>query len=173
MLLSRHHEPIQWMHQDMREWQLAGQSDAVISFCDCFNYLLEEEDIIRTFKQTYDGLKQGGTFLLDVHHPNQLRRYFGSQPFMLNLDDIAYIWTCDYNESRMQIEHDLTIFSADPELPHMFRRIDETHLQRAYDLDWLKSRLVDAGFSNVTYCADFTFNEPTEESERIFFIAQK
>lgn len=60
---------VRWIQQDMREWILPEPVDSVISFCDCLNYLLEEEDIISTFRRTHAGLKPGGTFLFDVHHP--------------------------------------------------------------------------------------------------------
>ncbi|MFD2612680.1 class I SAM-dependent DNA methyltransferase [Paenibacillus gansuensis] len=164
---------VQWIQQDMREWELAGKTDAVISFCDCLNYLLEESDILQTFQRTCEGLREGGLFLFDVHHPNQLVRYYENQPFTLNLEDVAYLWYCDYHEDRMQIEHDLTIFAADPEDPASFRRIDEIHTQRAYEPEWLKARLLEAGFRDVRVSADFTFDPPGEDSERVFFAAVK
>src|SRR5690606_34704542 len=39
---------IRWLQQDMRDWELPDPVDAVISFCDCLNYLTAEEDVIRT-----------------------------------------------------------------------------------------------------------------------------
>ncbi|ANE47270.1 methyltransferase type 12 [Paenibacillus swuensis] len=166
-------EQIRWLQQDMREWKLAEPVDAVISFCDCLNYLLEEEDVVSAFRQSYEGLKEGGMFLFDVHHPNQLRRYYESQPFMLNLEDVAYIWTCDYLEDLMQIEHELTIFAEEPGSSGLFRRVDEVHTQRAYALKWLELQLKEAGFREVRMYADFKFEAPTEESDRVFFVAVK
>lgn len=66
---------VRWVRQDMREWRVPEPVDSVISFCDCVNYLLESEDVIRTFRRTYEMLKPEGTFLFDVHHPNTLIRY--------------------------------------------------------------------------------------------------
>jgi 2-polyprenyl-3-methyl-5-hydroxy-6-metoxy-1,4-benzoquinol methylase len=60
-----------WIQQDLREWELAEPVDAVICFCDCLNYLREEDDIMQAFLQTYNGLKPGGVFLFDVHTPKQ------------------------------------------------------------------------------------------------------
>jgi hypothetical protein len=161
----------------MREWELPAPVDCVVSFCDCLNYLLEEEDIARIFSRTFHGLKQGGMFLFDVHTPKQLQAYAANQPFLLDEDDIAYIWTCDYNEKRLQIEHELTIFAAERFGPTdgapLFRRFEETHVQRAYPLDWLKRELAQAGFGRIGCFADFTREPADEQAGRAFFAAHK
>ncbi|SDM87038.1 Methyltransferase domain-containing protein [Paenibacillus sp. yr247] len=164
---------IRWVQQDLREWDLGEQVDAALSFCDSLNYLLEEEDIVDAFRQTFEGLKPGGLFLFDVHTPEQLFAYAESQPFFLNEDDVAYIWTSELDEERVQIEHDLTIFVKDSSGRDTFRRIDETHQQRAYSLQWLGQMLLAAGFTQVHMAADFTWEQPTLLTERAFFVAKK
>jgi len=165
-------DAIRWLEQDLREWQLDEPVDAAISFCDCLNYLLEEDDIRAAFRQTYAGLKPGGLFLFDVHTPQQLLAYAEAQPFFLNEPDVSYIWTSELDGRRVQIEHDLTIFMRDGETD-VFRRIEELHVQRAYALDWLEAELVAAGFAEVRLGADFCWQAPTRVTERAFFAAIK
>jgi SAM-dependent methyltransferase len=162
-----------WVQQDIREWELIEQVDTVISFCDCMNYLLEEADIVQAFQQTYQGLKQGGLFLFDVHTPKQLQNYAQTQPFFLNDEDIAYIWTSEYDEDRMEIEHALTLFIQEEADPSKFRRVDEQHIQRAYPLKWLEQQLLEAGFTEVRQAADFRWQLPKASTERAFFAARK
>jgi SAM-dependent methyltransferase len=173
---------VTWLQQDMREWELPEQVDSVISFCDCMNYLLEEEDVEAAIGRVFDGLKPGGLFIFDVHTPGQFIAYAENQPFFLNEDDIAYIWTCDFDASRCEIEHALTIFVQEPmpancaaaELSSdRFRRIEEIHVQRAYSVDWIKQALCRIGFAEVQCCADFTWDPPTESAQRVFFVARK
>lgn len=187
---------VAWIQQDIREWEMPQPVDSVISFCDSMNYLLEEEDILQAFRQTYQGLKAGGVFMFDVHTPNQLAKYAEQQPFFLNDDDIAYIWTCDWDPARYEIEHDLTIFVQERESDHhqsfgenqqrksdlsnpqnrqypMFRKIEEMHRQRAYSLEWLKKTLLQSGFQTVECLADFRWEPPTKKTQRAFFIAVK
>jgi SAM-dependent methyltransferase len=163
---------IRWLQQDMREWELSEPVDAVISFCDCLNYLTEEADIEAAFRSTYAALKPGGSFLFDMHPPGQLIRYAEEQPFVLDERDIAYIWTCDFEASRCQIEHHLTIFARGSEGP-LFHRFEETHLQRAYDPNWIAETLRKAGFRSVDRYADFRLQPPGASSERLFFGAVK
>jgi SAM-dependent methyltransferase len=165
---------VQWVHQDLREWELPEQADTVISFCDCMNYLLEEEDLLQSFRQVYEGLRSGGLFMFDVHTPFQLESYAEMQPFFLNDDDVSYIWTSELDRQRMQIEHALTIFTLAGGNQGLFRRIDEVHDQRAYPLDWIKEQLMKTGFTDVQVSADFNWLQaPTATSERAFFSAIK
>lgn len=161
---------VQWLQQDIREWELPEPVDSVISFCDCMNYLTEEEDVAAAFRRTFDGLREGGTFLFDVHTESQLRAYAEMQPFLMKEDEISYIWTCELDEERCEIEHDLTIFVKEG---GMYRRIDEIHLQRAYDLEWLRQQLLLTGFRKADVYADFKWQPPTEDTQRAFFVAVK
>ncbi|GMK41367.1 methyltransferase [Paenibacillus sp. CCS19] len=117
---------IRWLQQDMREWELPEQVDTVISFCDCLNYLTEEEDVEAAFRATFQGLRSGGVFLFDVLPPSQLQRYAEQQPFTLDERDVAYIWTCELDPTLDEIEHSLTIFARDAQDPSgRFVRIEE------------------------------------------------
>ena len=171
-----HDGRVNWVQQNMTAWELPEPVDSVISFCDCINYLLEEEEVIRTFQRTYQGLKPGGTFLFDVHHPDTLRRYDEEQPFVLDEDAISYIWTCEFEDEKCEIEHHLTIFAREAEPgADLYRRFEEYHIQRAYDPAWMKQELLRCGFREVHCYADFTWVE-AEESEdvaRLFYVAVK
>ncbi|QAY65308.1 class I SAM-dependent DNA methyltransferase [Paenibacillus protaetiae] len=162
---------VQWLHQDMCEWELLEPADSVISFCDCVNYLIEEEEVEAAFRATFNGLRPGGLFLFDVHPPSTLVRYAEEQPFYLDEQDVAYIWTSDLDEERCEIEHNLTIFSREKD--GRFIRFEETHVQRAYDADWIEQALRRAGFTQVDRYADFQLRQPAEQSERLFFAAVK
>lgn len=168
---------LRWVQQDMREWELPEAVDAVISFCDCFNYLLEPESLEEAFRQTCQGLNPGGLFLFDVHTPYQLQNYAEHQPFVLDEEDIAYIWTCHLDEELCELEHELSIFvreeTAGGPAGRRYVRVDETHVQRAYPLEQITQLLGKSGFSTVECFADFTWDKVTPETERAFFVARK
>ncbi|MEF3306088.1 class I SAM-dependent DNA methyltransferase [Paenibacillus sp. GYB003] len=180
---------VTWLQQDMREWELPEPVDAVISCCDCVNYLTEEDDLAALFGQTYAGLKDGGTFIFDVHTEGQLKSYAEMQPFVLNDDDISYIWTSELDEERCELEHDLAIFVRETEWlaqepptegasgaiaeSARYIRIDERHVQRAYPLAQIGELLEGAGFSQIRTYADFAYKPPTAETERAFFVCVK
>lgn len=162
--------------QDMRQWEMPEQVDSVISFCDCLNYLVEDGDIEQAFQQTYAALKPGGSFLFDVHHPRQFEAYMAEQPFIYDEDDVSYIWVCDYEPERQEIEHQLTIFARAEGAAgeqELFQRFEETHIQRSYSPAWITEQLFAAGFREVHAYSDFTWDAPTEVTSRLFFVALK
>ncbi|MFD1989428.1 class I SAM-dependent DNA methyltransferase [Paenibacillus nicotianae] len=165
---------VNWVCQNMTHWMLPEPVDSVISFCDCLNYLTEPEYIVDTFQSTYKGLKSGGTFVFDVHHPQTLRRYDEEQPFMLDERAVSYLWTCEYDQVRTEIEHHLTIFARTGEERNaLYERFEETHVQRSYDPEWLITELIKAGFRDVHCYADFEWVEAGEDAARLFFVAIK
>ncbi|WP_238996464.1 class I SAM-dependent methyltransferase [Paenibacillus pinistramenti] len=182
---------IRWLCQDMRSWEMPEPVDSVISFCDCINYVLEPEEVAEVFARTYHGLKEGGSFLFDVHHPDTLRRYDEEQPFVLDEPSVSYIWTCDFDEERCEIEHHLSIFARAENTPDhpearrdgrngqasgqhaLYERFEEIHVQRAYEPEWMMAELKRAGFRDIKCYADFKWQAADETAERLFFVAIK
>lgn len=160
------------LQQDLRDWSLTEPADAIISFCDCFNYILEQSELIEAFQQVYNNLKVGGSFIFDVHTKLRLQSYAEEEPFSWKDEDMAYVWNCHLDQERMELEHDLSIFIKNTD-GRQYRRINEIHLQRAYDLDWIATELARIGFNNVKCLADFTMEEATDQTMRAFFVAKK
>lgn len=167
---------VRFVRQDMRELELPEPVDSVLSFCDCINYVLEPEEVGEVFARSFAGLKPGGSFLFDVHHPRTLELYNEEQPFVLDDPSVSYIWTCDFDGDRCEIEHHLSIFTREPDSSGRearYARFEETHVQRAYDPEWMRGELLRAGFKTVECYADFEWKPPGEEAGRLFFIAIK
>ena len=161
-----------FLEQDMRDWTLTESVDAVYSFCDSLNYLPGLSDLGSTFASVFRALRPNGLFLFDMLSENQYEWYGKEQPFVLDEDDVAYIWHCDYDKDEGLIEHDLTIFFSE-DGGKTFRRFDECHVQRAYAPSIVVRELERAGFVDVRCGSDFSWNEPNEQSERLFFAAVK
>jgi SAM-dependent methyltransferase len=161
-----------WRQGDMREWSPEEPVDAVVSLCDCLNYLPDEGDLLRAFRSTYEGLAPGGTFLFDVHHANQLEEYIVHEPFCLDDEDVSYIWTCALDEATTTITHRLVFFM--PAEAERYARVVETHRQRAYSESTIRSLLGKAGFQSVSSFSDFTFEPVNDDSTlRMFFAARR
>lgn len=161
-----------WVQQDMRQWAVPEAVDVIVSCCDSVNYITSADDIIQFFKITAQNLRVGGLFFFDVLSVRQFVQYAATQPFAYDADDIAYIWFANYDEQKKEIEHQLTLFIREAK-GYLFERIDEIHIQRAYEPAWLAAQLQAAGFGHIKQFSNFTWNEADEESKRICFIAVK
>ncbi|MCD7839131.1 MAG: class I SAM-dependent methyltransferase, partial [Erysipelotrichaceae bacterium] len=51
---------------DMTDFTTNREVDLILCLCDSLNYLLEEKQIIQTFKNVYASLKKEGTFIFDI-----------------------------------------------------------------------------------------------------------
>lgn len=161
---------IRWVEQDMRELSVPPV-DAVISFCDSLSYLTEEEDVKQTFRRVAESLKPGGWFLFDVHSPYKITHVFGDHTFTHLDEEINYIWDCVCDPIRLEVEHHLTFFLREEN--GLYRKCEETHVQRAYHLLSLTAWLKEAGFDRISVTADFTDLPPQQHSERLFFQARR
>lgn len=182
-----------WLEQDMREWTAGQPVDCVISFCDSLNYITEESGIQQAFQQTAQGLGSGGLFVFDMLTIWQLENYAIHQPFYLDEEEAAYIWTSDWDEALKQIQHNITFFVHEERLNSIFQkrqdapysadtaetkaprfiRVEETHVERAYPCDTVTGWLQAAGFDVIGVYSDFLWKPHTEQTERAFFVARK
>jgi ubiquinone/menaquinone biosynthesis C-methylase UbiE len=158
--------------QDMRELELPQTFDIVTIFCDSLNYITEEEDVKETFSRVYRHVKENGLFLFDVHSLYKMHHIFLNETYTINEEDVALIWHCFEGEKPNSVEHELTFFVKDD--GDIYRRFEEFHMQRTYELEQLQHWLEEAGFQLIGITGDFEVKgSVTDTTERVFFTAQK
>ncbi|MEF9952846.1 MAG: class I SAM-dependent methyltransferase [Clostridium sp.] len=159
---------VKFVNKDMTDINLGKKFDFIFSFCDGYNYLVEEEDLIASFNSVYEGLEEGGYFIFDVSTPYKLLDHIGSKSFTFNEDELCYIWD-NYVEDEF-IEMYITFFVKEGSL---YRKFDEVHYQRAYDIDFLKDTLEEIGYKNIEIFNDYENKQYKEDSLRATFICRK
>ncbi len=162
---------ILYLQQDMRELELYCTVGTVISICDSLNYLLEEEELRQTFSLVHNYLYPGGLFLFDVNTDYKYREILGESTIAENRDDCSFIWENFYDPEDGINEYDLTVYVRDGE-SELFRRFEETHLQRGYDADKIRDLLEQSGFELLELTDSDTEGEPTAETQRLFAVAK-
>ena len=165
-----------YLCQDMRELELYSTVGTVISVCDSVNYLLEEEEILQTFKLVNNYLYPGGIFLFDFNTVYKYEQVIGDTTIAENREDCSFIWENFYNPENQQNEYDLTIFVKDETFETQepcFRRFQETHVQRGYTLEQMERLIKQAGMKLEFAMDADTHGDVTEESERIYILARE
>ena len=160
---------ILYLLQDMREFELYGTVGAVISVCDSVNYLLEEEDIVRTFRLVNNYLFPKGIFIFDFNTVYKYAAVIGDA----NREECSFIWDNYYHEAEQINEYDLTIFVRQKTGEGLYRRFQETHYQRGYELEQMKDFLRQAGLVFLEAIDADTQEAVRNESERIYVVARK
>lgn len=161
---------ILYLLQDMREFELYGTVKAVISVCDSINYLLEDKEVIQTFKLVNNYLDPGGIFIFDFNTVYKYETVIGDTTIAENRDTSSFIWENYYHDTKHINEYDLTIFV---QVDTLYRKFTETHYQRGYTLDEMKTFIERAGLTFLQAVDADTHKEVTNKSERIYVIAQE
>ncbi|NLL93578.1 MAG: class I SAM-dependent methyltransferase [Clostridiales bacterium] len=159
-----------YINQDMREFELYGTVSAVVSICDSINYITEPNDLLSVFKLVNNYLDPGGIFIFDLNTRFKYQQ-MGDETIAENRDEGSFIWENYFYPEENINEYDLTIFV--PRNDGLFEKFEETHLQRAYSLDEIKSTLESAGMNFVTAYDAFTHEPVNDTSERIYIIAKE
>lgn len=161
---------ITYLNQDIIELDLNRKFDAVISFCDGINYIVNRDDLNKVFENVYKHLNSGGLFIFDISSEYKLKNILGNNTFAETSEDSAYIWENYYDEETRILEFDLNIFVEDE---GVYIRSLESHIQKAHKVEELKKILEDKGFKIIGAYGNIDFGPIEEDSERVFICAQK
>lgn len=168
---------ILYLLQDMREFELYGTVGAVISVCDSINYLLEEEDVVQTFRLVNNYLFPKGVFIFDFNTVYKYETVIGDTTIAENREECSFIWENYYHEEEQINEYDLTIFVKESVQERngdgLYRKFQETHYQRGYRLEQMKEFLHRAGLVFLEAIDADTHAAVRDISERIYIVARK
>lgn len=165
------YEQILYLLQDMRSFELYGTVRAVVSICDSMNYILEEDELLTVFRLVNNYLDPAGIFIFDLNTVYKYRELLGETTISENREEGSFIWDNYYDEEDGINEYDLTLFIKEKD--DLYRRYEETHYQRAYELDTVRCLLEKAGMEFVAAYDAFTREPIKEDSERIYVIARE
>ena len=173
-----------YLAQDMREFELFGTVDAIISICDSINYITEPKELLEVFRLVNNYLETDGIFVFDFHTRHYYRDVVANATIAEDREDISFIWDNYYDEERSVNELALSLFVAMDEaekerLPKEFRELtlckkyEELHLQRGYTLAEMQTLIARSGLILLDSYDAFTTERATEGSERVYMICRE
>lgn len=174
-------QDILYLHQDMREFELYGTVAAVVSLCDSMNYITSEEDLLLVFRLVNNYLDAGGVFIFDMNTVYKYETQLGDRVIAENREECSLIWENYYDKETRINEYDITIYTKaefeeeeeDENLPPLFERMEEVHLQKAYPVDTVVALLEEAGMEFVAVYGACTKEAPKPDCERVYIIAKE
>jgi hypothetical protein len=98
-----------------------------------------------------------------------LKEIIGNHTFAETFEEEAYIWENEFHEETDRLSFLLTLFKE--EEGH-YVRYEEYHVQRAYDVEYVKS-VLQSNFEILEVVDGDTFETYSEQSHRVCFIAKK
>ncbi|WP_394522317.1 class I SAM-dependent DNA methyltransferase [Lacrimispora sp. JR3] len=162
---------ILYLKQDMREFELYGTVRAVISICDCMNYILEYKDLTNVFRLVNNYLDPGGIFIFDMNTAYKYETVMGDSTIAEDREECSFIWDNYYDKETGVNEYGLSLFIRQQD--DLYRKYTEYHYQKSYTLSQVKSAIAESGMEFVAAYDAFTREPVKETSERIYVIARE
>ena len=163
---------ILYLLQDMREFELYGTVRAVVSVCDCVNYITDEKELEQVFRLVNNYLDPEGIFIFDFNTEYKYKEILGEQTIAEDREDCSFIWDNYYYEDESMNEYELTLFIKEQD-SNLYRKYQEMHYQKAYTLDAMRELVEWSGLEFVTAYDAYPRKAPTETSERICVVARE
>ncbi len=169
---ARENDPasrILYLQQDMRAFELYGTVDAAFCCLDSINYLLQTEDVHKTFACVHNYLNPNGLFLFDVHTPYCLEQY-GKSDFVMEEEEVLLAWQNSYCEKSKICTFYLSFFAEQAD--GTYRRTDELQKERAYSHRTLSRLLKEAGLELIAHYGSTDRTAPTETDLRHYYVCR-
>ena len=173
-----------YLCQDMREFELYGTVDAVISVCDSINYILNPDELLSVFRLVNNYLETDGIFVFDFHTKHYYKNVVADATIAEDREDISFIWDNYYDDETDINELYLSLFLpvsaeeagisvASLQNVPLYRKFEEQHLQRGYTLEEMQALVEKSGLIPLHAYDAFTEEDASEQSERICMVCRE
>jgi SAM-dependent methyltransferase len=159
--------------QDMRFLPFEQEFDLVTCWFDSLNYLLELEDLEKTFVGVRRALKDGGLFIFDMNTIYALAVQWQRHPCNVEQDTEELF---EVHRKSYDFESNIATLRITGFLNENGRwaRMDEEHRERGYILEEIRSCLKEAELEELACWGSMQdMSEPGPESGRVWFVTQK
>ena len=168
-------EGILYLLQDMRSFELYGTVGATVCCLDSLNYLLDSDDLERTFSLVHNYSDPDALFIFDMNTPYKFERIYGDNAYVLEDENedggaIFCSWQNFYDKESKICDFYLSVFRENED--GSYCREDEQQKERCYDKDEVEALLCKCGFELVGVFSDFEGSLPDAECERWYFVAK-
>lgn len=167
--VAAHDLDVRLHHGDMRDFHLTQRFDAILCTYDSINYAYDEDELSQVFECVAEHLEPDGLFIFDVTTERNIVEHFHNKTFAANHEDYTYIWKNNYLYHSKMCRTLLTFFIREGEL---FRRYEEVHQQRIYEVPVVNDLLKKTGYKTLSAYDMYTFSRWNRYSDRINFTAR-
>lgn len=164
-------QEIKLFQDDMLDFTFDEKFDAVLCLYDSINYVLKRNELFQVFENVYNVLTPDGLFIFDITTEHNIVQNFHLQTFAENEEDFSYIWKNVYSYREKICRTVITFFLQEKD--DFFRRYEELHLQKIFEVDEIEELLEKAGYKVLSAFDGFSMRKWNKDSNRINFTARR
>lgn len=159
---------IMYLRQKMQNLDLYGTINTCICTLDSINHMTDIKDVARTFDRVGLFMDNGGLFVFDVNTVYKHREVLADNVFVYENDSVFCVWQNSLGENDI-VNIELDFFEEDN---GVYYRSGESFCERAYSDEQIKSMLKSAGFEIEAVYGDLSFKNPSEDEQRVVYVAR-
>jgi SAM-dependent methyltransferase len=156
---------VEFVQQDLRQLGGLGPFDAATCLYDSVNYLLAPADIDAALRGAQGIVQPGGLFVFDICTERNSLRYFRNMRHSERGPGFSYERHSTYDPDRRLQRNHFRIHRDGSDVA-----FEETHVQRIYPVAAVANHVEASAWELLALCDGFTFDEGTEESDRVHFV---
>lgn len=160
---------IEFLKGNLKNFKSPAKLDFITTANDGINYI-EENSLLKCFKNIYANLKNNGLFLFDISSRYKLKNIIGNNTFSDDNCEVTYIWNNSLQNGDTQVAMDMIFFVRQGV---NYLRFDENHIQYIYEEEYILQLLKEAGFKTAEAYDFLSLELPKNNSQRIQFKAVK
>ncbi len=161
---------ILYLCQSAEDLDLYGTVQGAVCTLDSINHIMDENDVIKAFEKISLFTEKDGIFIFDLNTEYKHREILADNTFVYDLGDIYCVWQNELQEDY-STHITLDIFSEVED--GVYERFFEEFDERPYSHEKIQNWLNLSGFELVDFFCEFTEEKPTEDTQRIIYIARK
>lgn len=158
---------------DMRELAFEGDFDLVTCWFDSINYLLDLEDVEKTFSRASRALGENGAFIFDMNTIYGLEVEW-QKPSCYVQQDSSTIF--EVHRARYSPESHVAVLTITGFIKESqcWKRMEEEHRERGYPLEKIRECIDNAGLTELACWDNFELmTKPDQKTGRVWFVTQK
>jgi len=170
---ERENVEVEFLLQDMRSLPFEERFDLVTCWFDSLNYLLELEDLTKTFTGVYQALRKTGLFIFDMNTIYGLAVDWRRHHCYVQQDtsELFEIHFPSYDPEKNIAIMKIAGFVKEGD---GWTRMDEVHKERGYILEDIRQCLQTVGFEELACWGSLEeMSELRPNSGRVWFVLQK
>jgi 2-polyprenyl-3-methyl-5-hydroxy-6-metoxy-1,4-benzoquinol methylase len=159
--------------RDMSRMRFDECFDLVTCWFDSLNYLVSFSSLGQAFKGAYEALKPGGLFVFDMNTISGLAQKLSEHPARVEWEtpDRFVVHQTKYDYEMGMATITITAFVREGEL---WRRIQESHMEKGFHLWEIRNAVRDAGFRTLaTVDSIDEMTKVSNESSRVWYVCQR
>lgn len=161
---------ILYLCQKAEDLDLYGTVDGAICCMDSLNHITDKKALEKAIKKVSLFLEKDCLFIFDLNTEYKHRNVLSNNTFVIEVDDVYCVWQNSFNEKKLTTDISLDFFTFKD---GVYIRSSEDFSERAYKSEEISEILKKSGLEVLNVLDDMSFNQPKENSERVFYITKK